>query len=335
MTSAWWVRLGGTLPASEIAAHTAPTYETGADGGCLSASFALALTPRSQHQLLTKGTLVEVMCGPVPMWTGTLNEPDRTTWEVQASGLSASLRGYLAFDSGGNATRNVGFAVQHAIDEGWKGTNPFGTGLSSVVVPGDVSGAPVTVGQLLDDMCEWYPGGLRWGVTYRGTLYTAPPGTREPRWMAMPDAAAFGTTDENTATKLAGSYFDGTNTLTAYAGSGAPQEAVDLSEWGTITEADAEAILAGKLLRRGFTGWVNGTTLGRNQFRTLGGTPAFLGMVMGGETMRAHGLPYTVTQSLALDVEIGKTRYTAGEDSIYLEPINTAPRNLRAVIAAS
>lgn len=321
------------LPASQIAAHTRPEYETGADRGCTTASFALALTPRSQHQLLTAGTLVEVMCGPLPMWTGTLTEPDRTTWEVHAVGLSASLYDYLALDSLGNATRDVGVAVEQAIARGWKGRNPFTVG-AAVTVPGDPDGTPVSVGQLMDDLCEWYPGGLRWGTDAWGNLYTPSPGVREPRWLATPDAAAFGVTDENTPRRLAGRYFDGVSNLTAYAGSGAPEQSEDLVSWGTITQADAEAILAGKIARRGVTGWVNGTTLGRSQFRTFGGSMAFLGAVHGGQTMRAHGLPYTVTQSLYLDVEIGRTKYVAGDEVIYVEPVNTVPRTLTSVIAA-
>lgn len=330
-SSAWWVRLGRLLPASTIAAHTAPTYETAADGGCTVASFALNLSPRSQHQLLARGVLGQVMCGTMPMWSGVLSEPDRTTWEVHLVGLAADLRGYLALDSGGAATRNVGTAVARAITDGWQGTNPFGVG-SGVTVPGDTAGAPVSVGQLFDDWCEYT--GQRWGVNGVGNVFVRAPGTHEPEWMAMPEAAAFGVTDENTPRKLAGRYFNGSAYQTAYAGSGAPQQAEDLSSYGTLTLAQAQAILAGKLTRTGVTGWVNGVTLDRSQFRTLGGSPAFLGAVRGGDTIRAHGLPYTVTQSLALDVEVGSTRYTAGADTIYVEPNNTAPRTLAAVTAA-
>lgn len=334
MSSSWWVRLARGLPAQSIAAHTAPTYETGADGGCLSASFALALNARSQHQLLRRDTLVEVMCGPLPMWTGLIADADRTTWEVRAVGLSTSLRDYLAVDSADNPTRNVGVAIDQAIARGWQGRNPFTVGIG-VTVPGDTDGTPITVGQLLDDLCEWFPGGLRWGTDAWGNLYVRPPGASEPRWLAMPDSAAFGSTSENTATRLVGRYFDGTNHLPASVGSGAPERPEDLTSWGTITEADAESILAGRLERTGFTGWVNGVTLGHSQLRTLGGAAAFLGAVAGGQTMRAHGLPYTTTQSLYLDVEIGRTSYTAGEAEVVVEPINTAPRTFVAVLAAT
>lgn len=335
--SSWWVQLGGALPATLVAPHSPPTFETEADGGCLQASFAFAVTKRTQHQLLNKGTLVRVMDACQPMWTGTLYEFDRNTGEAHAKGLSSGLYDYLALDAGGNATRNVQVAIDQAIantDTPWQGRNPYAVG-AAVTVPGDSTGGPISVGALLDELVEWFPGGLRWGTDADGNLYTRAPGVTEPRWMAMPDATAFGTTTENTPQRLAGKFFDGTNYPTAYAGSGLPQAAEDLTNYGTLTMAQAEQILAGKLKRSSFTGWVNGVDLSRDQFRTLGGTARTnLGMVTAGQTMRAHGLPYSVTQDPFLDVEIGRTKYTAGDDSIYLEPINTAPRNAEAVWAA-
>lgn len=342
MTSAWWIRLGGTLPATEIASHTQPIYETGANDGCLSANFALNVSPRSQHQMLEEGTKVEVVCGPTPMWTGEIDEYDRNTGEVQCRGLAATLRPRLALDGGGNVTRDVGVAITRNINNGWKGANPNNVGVGVTVpgAPGATGSDPVTMGTLLDDLSEWYSSGgvngLRWRVNRLGQLETSPPGISEPRWMVRPDAAAFGTTKASTPTYLAGRYFDGTNYQTAYAGTPGPdEEPVNLDEWGTLTLTQAQDILKGKLQRRGFTGWINGVTLGREQFRTLGDSPGFLGAVRGGQTMRAHGLPYSVTSSLFLDVEIGKTRYVAGDDVIYVEPINTAPRDFVSVTAAA
>lgn len=337
MSNAWWVRLGRIMPAWDIAAHTAPTYETGADDGCLSATFAMNLSPRTQHQLLREQTLVEVMCGSVPMWCGEIEDYDRSTGEVVCRGLAATLRPKLSLDGSGAATRDVGVAVAQAMARGWKGANPYTVGASVTVPgsPGTTGGDPTTMGSLLDDLAEWFPGGLRWQVGRLGHLATVVPGPAEARWMARPDAAAFGTTTENTARYLAGRYFNGTTYETAYAGTPGPnEETVNLVDKGTLTQTQAEDFLKGRLKRTGVTGWINGVTLSREQFRTLGDSTAFLGAVRGGQTMRAHGLPYSVTQSLFLDVEIGKTRYTAGEGVIYVEPVNTAPRVLVDVLAA-
>lgn len=327
--SAFWLRVGG-YPATEIAAHTPPTYETGADEGCLSASWAFALSPRSQHQALRKGALVEVMCGPTPVFTGLLNEPDRTTWECHATGLSASLRRTLALATDGNSTRTLQFALEKAAIDG----NPV-LNLAPVTgtAAGDVTGNPVTIGTLLDDYAEQT--GQRWGVAADRVVYMRPDPT-VPTWLASPDAAAFGVTDEDVATRIFGRYDTGTGYDTATVGAPGLDEAVDLTERGTLTLAAAQAILTGMLQRKGTTSWVNGVTLNREQLTTMGGTPAFLAVVRGGQLLRAHGLASNVVSNAPwLDVVTGKTRYTAGDDSIYLEPVNTAPRNLADVIAAA
>ena len=324
----YWLRIDG-YAATEIAAHTAPTWETLADGGCGAASWEFALSPRSQHSALRVGALVEVMAGPQPVYRGLLTEPDRTTWECHAYGLSSSLRQRLALDAFGNSTRDLGVALAQAIERGWRGTNPAPV---VGVAAGDPAGNPVKVGDLLDDYAEQT--GQRWGADAFGRVYMRPDPTTA-KWLITPDVAAFGVTDEAGAQLLAGRYFNGTANLTAYAGGGEPEEAVDLTDRGTITAAAAEAILNGQLARRGGYQWTNGATLSRDQITTAGGTPAALGAVTAGQMVRAHGLGYGVGSTPWLDVTIGKTRYTAGDDVIYLEPINTAPRTFVDVVAAS
>lgn len=325
-----WLRIGG-YPATEIAAHTPPTWETWADGGTGSISWAFALTSRSQHQALRSRSLVEVMCGPVALATGLLTDPDRTTWECTAYGIGSDARNFLALDGGGSNTRNVATAITQAMTDGWKAINPDAvTGIAS----GDATGNPITLGQLLDEYASQT--GKRWGVRGNRQLYmTTDPTT--PHWIASPDSAAFGTTNEDRATRLAGRYLDsGTNTnMTAVAGSGAPADAVDLTERGAMTNAQAVTILSNALARdRSTTAWTNGVTLTRKQIQTMGGTPAFLPAIRGGQMMRSFGLSYGV-QALALDTVIGKTRYTAGEDMIYVEPVNTAARSFADIIAAN
>ena len=326
MFSLW---IGG-YPATEIAAHTPPTWETLADGGIGEITFALALSRRSQHQALKNRALVQVKCGPLPVATGLLSEPDRTTWECHAFGLAASLGEVAALDSGGSNTRDVGAAVARAMSVGWPGTNPSGvTGVAS----GDEDGNPVTVARLLDDYADQT--GQRWGVDGRGCLFLrADPSS--PRWLTTPGAAAFGTADEGTARRLLGRFDSGAGTLTASAGSGLPEDVVDLTDRGPMTLAQANAILAGALGRMGVTAWTNPVDLHREQLTTRGGTPAFLPSVTAGEMLRAMGLASgALVHAPWLDVVIGKTVYTVGSHTIRLEPVNTAPRNLADVIAAT
>lgn len=327
--SSIWVRING-YPATEIAAHTPPSWELGADGGCLSASFAFALSRRSQHQALRPGSYVQILSGPIPVWTGLLQEPDRSTWECHATGLSSGLREYLALDGTGASTRNFGLAIGEAALRGWPGSNA-----ASVVgtAAGDAAGNPVSVGTLLDDYAEQT--GQRWGVNGRGVLYMRPDPSG-PTLHAAPGSTAFSPANENAPKRLAGRYSDGTSSLTAFAGSGAPEQDVDLSDRGTLTLAAAQAILSGMLTRSGTTGWVGSATLHRDQITTIGGQPANLATNLSGQMLRCQGISEGfVSGTPWQDIVVGKTAYTAGEDSITIEPINSAPRTLTDVIAAA
>lgn len=323
-----WIRVDG-YPATEIAAHTPPTWETWADGGCGSASWEFALTARSQHQALRAGNIVEILCGPMPIWAGTLTDPDRTTWQCTAYGFAADGKNYLSLDGGGANTRDVGAAITEAIARGWRVSNPSGiSGTSS----GTAAANPISMSQLLDEFCA--QGGQRWGVDGARRLYVRSDPT-SASWVASPGAAAFGSTTEDRAGRLYGRFLNSATSLYATAIVGAGTEMpVDLSDRGAMTQAQAEAILSGMLTRdHDGPAWTNGVTLSREQIQTAGGTPAFLPAVRAGQMMRAHGLSNAVN-ALALDVVIGKTRYTAGEDTIYVEPVNTAPRNAVDVWAA-
>lgn len=328
-----WIRIGG-YPATEIAAHTPPTWETWADGGCGTASWAFAISPRSQHQALKvsdPASLVEIMCGPMQIWMGVLEGYDRTTGECTAYGLAAEARNRYALDGAGWMTRDFGVAITNAIGRGWRVSNPAPV---VGVAAGDADANPVSVAQLLDDYAEQT--GQRWGVDGTGRLYMTP-GAVEPMWVASPDSSAFGTTDEDVAGTLFGLYLDSTLGVnaTAVAGAGSPEVIVDLTERGAMTNTAAVAVLNGALARdRAVTRWTNGVNLSRDQLQTFGGARAFLPSVRAGQVMRSFGLSYS-SQALTLDTVIGKTVYTAGEDTIYIEPVNTAPRDLASVIAAA
>lgn len=329
--TAFELRING-FPATEIAAHSAPTIETAADGGIEKVSFGLALTARSQHQAVRTNALVEVMVCGFTIASALLDEPDRTTWECHASGLASSLRRTIALDSAGSATRDIQVALAQAIADGSRVLNPApitGTGLA-----GGGDGNPDMIGTLLDQYAEQT--GQRWGVDGSRRLFMRADPVA-PTWMATPDAAAFGVANEGAPTRRIGRYNAGGGLYdTAKVGVlGSDEIDNDLPDRGPITPVAAEAILAGRLLRRGQISWTNGVTLSRREITTIGGTPAFLASVVAGQTMRAHGLASSViSQAPWLDVTIGRTKYTVGEDVIYLEPVNTVPRTAEAVWAS-
>jgi hypothetical protein len=325
----FWLRIGG-VPATEIAAHTKPTWENLADGGTGAVTFALALSFRSQHPALRVRSLVEVMYGLMPVAAGLLTEPDRTTWACRAYGLSASLRNYLALDSAGNVTRDVADAVGQASVRGCLVTNPANLG---GVATGDADTQPISVGTLLDQRAVEL--GQRWGVNGMRRLFLRPDPT-EPTLMTAPGVAAFAPTDENAPGRLVGVYYDGTGYPTATVGTSEPEASRDLTARGTLTLAEAQAILQGELDLLGATGWVNSVTLDREQFMGIGGNPANMAANHAGKMIRAHGImSNALGVSFSQDVVIGKTTYTAGAKTITIEPVNKAPRDVAGIIAAS
>lgn len=326
-----WLRVGG-YPATEIAAHTPPTWETWADGGTGSITWAFSLSMRSQHQALRPGVVVEVMCGPGAIATGLLTDPDRTTWECVAYGLASDAKRYLALDTNDHPTRDLGIAIAGARSAGWQVVD---SSAMSGVAAGDDLSTPLTLDQLVQQRADEL--GQRWGVDGKRRLYMRSDPTA-PKWITSPDSAAFGITNEDRANTLVGKYLDSATSteLTVKVGSGAPQVAVDLTagDRGALSTAQAISILSG-VLARDYRGpaWTNGVVLDRDQLQTMGGTPAFLPSVQAGQMTRSFGLS-SALNGVALDTIIGKTRHTAGSRSIYLEPVNTAARSTVDVLAS-
>lgn len=336
--SSFWVKLGGWLPATEIAAHSAPTWETLADGGIGDVSFQFDLSPKVQHPLLMTGVKVEVMHGAQPVATALMSEPDRVEWAIHAQGLSAQLRRVYACDNLGNPTRDLGVALATAISSGWtSATNPDAVG---GVATGDASG-PQTIGDLADEVAAQQ--GMRWGVDGAGRVFMRADPT-VATCIITPEAAAFGATDEGQATQLVARYqiAGGTYNTRIYPPALDPStvtwhEMIDLTGRGALTLAEVDAILAGALATgKSQTRWTNGVTLDRDQVTRNGVSLVPSTLTAGVDMARAVGMSTNFTTSAPwLDVVIGKTRHTAGERTVYLEPAGKAPRGFVDVIAAS
>lgn len=332
-----WVRLGGTTPATEIAPHTPPTWETLADGGNGEASFELGKSAKSSPHLTAPGTLMEVLTGCYRLWTGRVADYDRHTGQVVGRGIHTDALHVPALTPGGDSTRSTVTALATANAAPWKLGIANTIGYGGTAAGNDDS--PLMMAELFDLVAQEQ--GARWGQNPDRSLYMLPDPT-SPTWTVIPDAAAFGTTNEDQATALVGRYFNGTTNVTTVRPAAVPTSARaeirDLTGRGALTEAQANAILDAELgTKKSLTGWVNGVTLHREQV-TRNGTPANLsGIHARSRMVRAHGVPvmFGALQSTTLDVVLGKTRYTAGQDTIYLEPVGTAPRTFVDVVAAS
>ena len=334
MGTAYWMRLGGTMPATEIAPHTQPTWETWADGGNGPASFEFGRSAKSRPDLAAPGTLLEVFKGCGRVWLGRIEDYDPNEGSVAARGIHTDMLAVPALDGTGATTRTAETAIGVARSAPWSLliNDPYGVAPAIGFAWGEDS-SPQMLAALLDQCAE--QAGGRWGQDANGALYFRKDVDVAASWLLAPGLTRFGDTTEGQASHLVGRYQTGDGTYAAVTRSDPDAtvvraEMIDLTDRGTLTEVDATAILdaalaAGKSSR----GWVNGITVTREQLTTIGGTPTSLAGVRAGDRVNIVELGPTVSAI------IGKTRYTAGEDTIYVEPVNTAPRNFVDVIAAA
>ena len=295
--------------------------------------------------LFERRHLVEIFEGPVRRWVGTLSEPDRESWTLNAQGLARAADHCLCLDAAGGATTSVpNTAIDRGITDGilpW--TRP--ASISSVAF----SNASTTDGlnyltPLLDGFAD--EEGKRWGVGADGAVrMTADPTT--PTYQTTPGVARLSLADDEYATHLVGrrmvtsttyqSHFrDDTDAADRW---GVREFGVDLTGLGIITNLRAAAILEGMLAKgKARTGYTNRLEMDRTQLLTAGGVPAHLAAVTAGQMLRLNGF-FDEGRSLAgktyVDIVIGETDYVDGEDVITLAPVGLVDRSLQDVLSAT
>lgn len=329
------IRLGGNLPATEVAPHSPPTWETLVDGGNGEATFEFGRSAKFVSHLTKPDTLLEIFVGVYRVWFGRVADYDRQSGQVVGRGIHTDGLYIPSLTGGGAVTRTTQTAITTAQAPPWNWK------VDRNSIAGTVTGSstdPIMVWPLTQALAEQL--GRRCYIDPNGAINIADDPT-VPTWTITPDVAAFGPTGEGQSTALLGIYANGVSDATTLRPATIPDSAkaeiVDLRGRGTLTLAEANAILDGQLASSGKTGWVNGVTLHREQI-TRNGTPAFLPAVHArGHMARAQGVPviFGAAQATWFDAVLAKTRYTAGDDVIYLEPTSTAPRTLTDVIAAS
>lgn len=333
-SSAYWVRLNGTTPATEIAPHTPPSWETWADGGNGAASFQMGRSAKSSPNLLTPGTLLEVFKGCGRMWMGRVEDFDPNEGSVVGRGIHTDLLGIPALDGTGATTRVADTAAATARSAPYNHilSDPNAVLTTMGTAIGDDT-SPQMVASLFDQIAQQT--GKRWGQDQNAAMFFRSDVETAASWLLAPGVARFGDTTEGQASHLVGRYqtTGGANATVTRSDPDATvikAEFVDLTDRGGITEAQATSILdaqlaAGKAMR----GWVNGITVSRDQLMTIGGNPASLAGVRAGSRLTVIELGANKS------AVIGKTSYTAGDDTIYIEPVKTAPRSFVDVIAAA
>lgn len=316
------------------------TFSTIAPGASERASWRMALPETFSHPALQPGAPVEFLCGPLPVFAGTLSQPEHTEdgWSFSAAGAMADGDGYLCFDSGGNTTSIPDTAIDEAIADGLNWTRPASISAAAFAAGGSTD-ALNKVSELLD---AWsLSESKRWGVDARRRVFAAADPTTPTLYM-KPGSGRLALADDEYASVISVRYKTGPGTYATVHVSDPVATAkyrraypYDATHLGVITAGKATDVGNG-LLARGKARYAltEPFTVSRHQLTTPGGQPVYLPFVRGGVMVRALGirdeqgfpLPY-------YDFVLGRTEYTEGADTIQLSPVNLAARNLGDVLA--
>lgn len=334
------IRVDGTWLAT-IAGWGELTWSHAADGGCKEASWRMDLSKTFSHPSLWRGKLVEIKDCGANVWQGLLTEPDVDDgWTFHALGLSAKGKDFLCFDGSGNATSKPNTAVDQAIADGigWKRTVSLS---SAAFATNDATNAVNYVGDLLD---AWSTSeSKRWGVDADAQVYAVADPT-VPMWALVPGAARFGLADDEYASDLYARYLAAGGYATAHASDadartkfGYRAAPVDLTTMGRLTLGQATAQLNGILAKgKARQGYTNGAEVNKYQLTTIGGSPAYLPWVKGGQLVRMFGVlneqglpvPY-------LDWVIGESSLADDAETISLTPVGLVDRSFTDVLSGA
>lgn len=305
-------------------------------GGPEAASLRVDSTKRLPYR---PGQLVEVSEMGVPVFAGTLLEPDGDT--LHARGLYHQGKKAKSLDSLAALTTVPDTAITEGIARGvlnWS----LPSSLSTVPV-GDVN-APISISELLDKSTA--VDGRVWQVDARGIAKAAVPPTT-PRWYVTPGAGQLTVAEDSYVTTLYGRYLDSGTGLYATVSAtdadaaarfGASEDTVELSQDGTLsmTAANATDIVTNALaMGASRPGWANGLRLASWELTTAGEARANLRAVKGGDMIRILG---QVDRTIALgpkpyiDVIADEVSYEDGSEFIDIKPVGLEVRDYRGVL---
>jgi hypothetical protein len=336
-----WVRINRSVMLDLDSRAEPMWWETLASGGCGEAQIPVGAPRRDQRGVTTPDALLEILYGPIPVWFGRIVDADLDDGTIIGRPIYRDAYEVPALDGTGAITRNplTAWTTMKAGVWTWPVTDPTGYVGAMPDATGDRT-EPQSLGDLFDEVCEQT--GTKWGVYPDGAFYWLPDPTT-PSWLASPDSGALGMSIEGRATHLLGRYTDTGGvyqTVTAtdpeWLSGRAVWEPIDLTPRGKMTQAEALTILNAAFGegRGGFT-WVNGANLTARRLTTPGGTPAFLpGVTAIATSMRVLDAGIT-SEAQGREVVIGRTRYTAGSDTILVEPARAAVRSFADIIGGA
>src|SRR5690606_21741798 len=283
------------------------------------------------------GSRVEILHHGVPVFAGSLLEPDGDT--MHARGLYHQASDAQAV-CGGSPSSVPDHVISDAKNRGvldWRWFDLF-----SASPFGEVDG-PQTVADVLNGWTEsvgkvWRVGGDR--IIRVHDLPTT------PRWHVVPGAAELTVADDSYVSTIFGRYLDSTSFLyaTATATDAAaaarfgPREAtMDLTANDlALSSAEAQAIVNNRLaMGAARPGWANPLQLASWQLTSPGGAPANLRAVRGGDMVRILGqMDMTIATGPKpyIDIIADEVSYVDGAETITIKPMGLEARTLTDVL---
>jgi hypothetical protein len=286
------------------------------------------------------GEQVVAYLGPLPVWAGTMTEPDPSQERQVAAGAYRDLESYAALTAGGAVTTVPDTAIDAAIANYAMPLTRLGS-ISASAVDLDVSQGPVMLDQLLN---AWSTqSGSRWGVNAKRQIFAKADDTT-PTYMTLPLDGGLGFAMDNYASTLIGRYYNGTTYATATRSNTSAdtlrrrQAIVDLTPRGTLTSTKANTILDNLLaLGRAVPQWTTGISLSYGEILSTNAVPTMLERVNGqGRLLRIPGgyeLAQRLNGALYVDIPIGRTTLAGG--LLTVEPRDVIVGTLADAITAA
>lgn len=256
-----------------------------------SEDLAWVMTPGRPHPMLTTGAIVELYDATEPVWKGRLDYPNLSSGELAATGLYRIAYDVPALDGGGAPTSVANTAVDAAITRGALPGWSRSSFLSTTAMSNDLQGEAPSIGDLLDILADHEGKWWRVDATGEVDLYSRP---ATPKWRVPASAGALGFAEGDYASNLKARHRDtGSGTgwsVSSYTDSqaadrfGTRESSSELGYMGSMTPARVIAVLTGQATKgRARFGFANGVTVTRDTLTTLGGVPAHLPVVKGGD----------------------------------------------------
>lgn len=300
--------------------------------------WSMPLAPWQRHPLIKEDAPVTVRVGPWPIWAGQLADAGWDEGEMVSVGAGRQAEGAPAFDGMGATTTIPDVAVDQAIADGFVDwTRP--ASLSAVAFGAE--GETDRVNYLAALLDSWSTSASkRWYVDpWRAVRAAVDPVV--PSALIIPDSGSLGVSDEKKAGTVIGRYVDtatGAPTTTRYPASGGGRPAVLMNMLDTQPPMSATAARArcqgvwSQLQAQ--SGWTNGITVRTGQLLTPGGNSLALWRFTAGPDGMASLLGVRDERGLSANTNVvmGESIWTPGEDSLQLNPVGKAARDISSII---